>query len=101
METFGHITLTIKGKTDKGNLDPKSIDISETKEILTDMESLLYPSKAEKEERPRVSYEVQEGSVKNIFHLPVAQAIMFTALLGEVEKVRTLDFWIQGRQLLL
>lgn len=92
VDITGHLTITIIGSTDKGKLDPKSIDISETKEMLMDMETLLYPSKTEKEERPRVSYEVQQGSVKNIFYLPVAKAIMFTALLSEVEKNKGMDF---------
>ncbi|MBK7376966.1 MAG: hypothetical protein IPJ02_15895 [Chitinophagaceae bacterium] len=52
------------------------------------METLLFPSKSEKEERPKVSYEVKDGSVKNIFFIPAAKAIMFTALMSEVGKQR-------------
>lgn len=84
MELNGYISIIISGKTSDGNLNPKDIDISETKELLTDVETLLFPSKPEKEERPKVSYEVKESSVKNIFYIPVAKAIMFTALMAEV-----------------
>src|SRR6185312_8971540 len=38
----------------------------------------------EKNERPKVAYEVKEGSVKNMFFLPAAKVIMFGALIGEV-----------------
>lgn len=91
METTGHISITITGKTSEGNLNPKDIDISETKELLNDVEALLFPTKAEKEDRPRVSYEVKEGSVKNFFFIPTAKAIMFTALMSEVGKQGNVD----------
>ncbi|MEO9052359.1 MAG: hypothetical protein ABI280_11215 [Ginsengibacter sp.] len=84
MEQTGHISVTIKGKTIKGNLNPKDIDIAETRELLTDVETLLFPTKTEKDERPKVAYEVKEGSVKNIFYLTLAKAIMFSALIAEV-----------------
>jgi hypothetical protein len=86
MEASGYISLTITGKTAEGLLNPKDIDISETKELLADMEILFFPTKAEREERPKVSYEVKEGSVKNIFYLPLANVIMLSALITEVGK---------------
>lgn len=64
----------------------KDIDIAETRELLLDVEALLFPSKSEKEERPKVSYEVNMGSVKNVFFIPAANVIMFTALIQEVGK---------------
>jgi hypothetical protein len=85
-ETEGYISITITGKTPDGFLNPKDIDISETKELLSDVENLLFPTKNEKENRPLVSYEVKEGSVKNIFFIPAAKVIMFTALMNEVAK---------------
>ena len=50
MEQTDYISIIITGKTTDGNLNPKDIDIAETKEILTDVETLLFPSKAEKDE---------------------------------------------------
>lgn len=91
MDHPGYIAITIKGKTSQGNLNPRDIDIDETKELLSDVEVLLYPSKPERDERPKVSYEVKEGSVKNIFFIPAAKAIMFTALLNEVAKQGVTD----------
>lgn len=62
MEISSYISVKITGKTLQGTLNLKDIDIAETKELLVDVETLLFPSKAEREERPRVSYEVQNGS---------------------------------------
>lgn len=61
MELNNYISITVTGKTAEGNLNPKDIDISETKEFLSDVEMLLFPSKSEKDERPKVSYEVKKG----------------------------------------
>ena len=91
MEQTGYISIIITGKTADGNLNPKDIDIDETKELLSDVETLLFPSKSEKNERPKVTYEVQEGSVKNLFYIPLAKVIMFSALMTEVGKQGSVD----------
>lgn len=91
METHEFIALTISGKTSDGSITPRDIDISETKEIISDMEVLLFPSKPERDLRPKISYEVKDGSVKNLFFIPAANAIMFTALMSEVGKQGTTD----------
>lgn len=91
MENNSYISVIIYGKTAEGNLNPRDIDIAETKELLNDVETLLFPSKSEKEERPKVSYEVKDGSVKNLFFIPAAKAIMFTALMSEVGKQGNVD----------
>jgi hypothetical protein len=91
MDLSGHISVTIKGKSASGNLNPKDIDIAETREILTDVETLLFPTKTEKDERTKVAYEVKDGSVKNIFYLPLAKAIMFSALMTEVGNRGNID----------
>jgi hypothetical protein len=91
MELIGYISVTIQGKTPDGNLNPKDIDIAETKELLSDVETLLFPTKPEKDQRPKVSYDVQEGSVKNMFYTPISKVIMFTALMSEVEKQGNLE----------
>lgn len=91
MAISSYISIELTGKTSQGSLNPKDIDIAETKELLLDVETLLFPTKAEKEERPKVSYEVQDGSVKNLFFIPAANVIMFTALLSEVGKQGSTD----------
>ena len=91
MDLIGYISITIQGKTPEGNLNPRDIDISETKELLSDVETLLFPTRPDKDQRPKVSYEVQEGSVRNVFHIAVSNVIMFTALMSEVGKQGNLE----------
>lgn len=84
MQQTAYISVTIKGKSIAGEINPKDFDIAETREILADVETLLFPTKAEKDDRPKVAYEVKDGSVINRFYLPLAKAIMFGALMAEV-----------------
>lgn len=91
MEQTGYISIIIRGKTANGNLNPKDIDIDETKELLSDVETLLFPSKNEQTERTKVAYEGQEGSGKNLFFIPLAKVIMFSALMSEVGKQGSVD----------
>ena len=91
MEQSAFISVILKGKTPEGELNPKDIDIAETRELLADVEVLLFPTKAEKDVRPKVAYEVKDGSVINRFYLPFANVIMFTALMTEVGNRGTID----------
>ncbi|NOT52953.1 MAG: hypothetical protein HOP10_16975 [Chitinophagaceae bacterium] len=91
MENLGHISVKISGRTPEGKLNPKEFDISEIKEIISDFETLLFPTKADKENRPKITYEIKEGSVNNVFFLPLANAIMFAALMDVVGKEGNID----------
>lgn len=87
MENVGHISIKISGVTPEGGqLKSKEFDISEIKELLSDVETLLFPSKSEKDNRPKVAYEIKDGSVNNLFFLPLANTIMFSALMEEIGK---------------
>ena len=44
METSSYISIKLTGKTLQGILNPKDIDIAETKELLLDVETLLFPT---------------------------------------------------------
>ncbi len=55
MENLGNISVRISGLTPAGKLTPKEFDISEIKEILSDFETLLFPSRAEKDIRPKIA----------------------------------------------
>ena len=48
MEISSYISVRITGKTSQGILNPKDIDIAETKELLADVETVLFPAKAER-----------------------------------------------------
>jgi hypothetical protein len=91
MKQTSFINITLTGKTENGHLRPADIDIAETRELLSDAETLLFPTKSERDERPKVSYSVQEGSVKNLFFVPAANVIMFSALMTEVGKQGTTE----------
>ena len=43
MEQTGYISIIISGKAFGGDINPKDIDIAETKDILSDVETLLFP----------------------------------------------------------
>ncbi|WP_100629845.1 hypothetical protein [Algoriphagus formosus] len=90
MENIGYIEIRIQGK--KGNLDlsPDTYDIRELKEVLETAEKLLFPEG--KKDRPIVSYEMKEGSVRHLFKTSMQYVIGFNALLGEIGSLGRIDF---------
>ena len=90
MENLGYIEIRIQGK--KGNLDlsPDTYDIRELKEVLETAEKLLFPDG--KKERPIISYEMKEGSVRHLFKTSLQYVIGFNALLGEICNSGRIDF---------
>lgn len=61
MEEQGFIEVKINGLVGNKQLKPTDIDIAEIKEIISDVETFLYPTKGEKAERPHISYKLEEG----------------------------------------
>ncbi|MCO5230663.1 MAG: hypothetical protein M9958_05865 [Chitinophagales bacterium] len=92
MEEQGYIELKINGFNEDNLLEPKDLDITEIKEIISDIESFLYPSRAEKSERPHISYKLEKGSVRNIFHLPISAVLLFNGLCSEIKNRQNIDF---------
>jgi hypothetical protein len=92
MEERGHIEVKIEGKVGNKPLKPEDIDIAEIKEIISDIESFLYPGRAEKAERPHISYKIVEGSARHFFHLPISAVLLFNGLTGEIASRGTIDF---------
>lgn len=90
MEKIGQIEIKIKGR--KGNLDlrPDNYDIKEVMEVLRNAENLLFPSS--KKDRPIISYQVEEGSVKHIFKTSSQAVIGFNALILQIISSRSIDF---------
>lgn len=90
MENFGHIEIIISGK--KGNiyLSPEIFDIKDLRELLKQSEKLIFLGDIK--DRPLISYEVQEGSVKNIFKTSLQFIIAFNAVLGEINSKQSIDF---------
>jgi hypothetical protein len=92
MEEKGFIEVRIEGTIGTKPLKPEDIDITDIKEIISDVENFLYPGRTEKSERPHISYNIEEGSVKHIFHLPISAILLFNGLTGEIASRGTIDF---------
>ena len=92
MEEQGYIEVKINGSIDNKPLKPIDIDISEIKEIISDVETFLYPTRGEKTERPHISYRIEEGSARNLFYLPISGVLLFNGLSSEITNRGNIDF---------
>lgn len=82
MERIGYLEIKVVGK--KGNLEltPETYDIKDIISVLENAENLLFPGN--KKERPTISYDIQEGSVKHILKTSLQAIIGFNALLIQI-----------------
>lgn len=92
MEETGYIEITISGTVAGGPLKPAAVDISEIKEIISDVESFLYPTRSDKADRPHISYKIEEGSARHKFYLPISGVLLFNGLITEIANRGTADF---------
>lgn len=90
MDKLGYIEVRITGN--KGNLElsPDNYDIREIREVLEQAENLLVIN--DKKERPLISYQLQEGSVRHIFKTSIQYIIGFNAIIGQIGKSQSVDF---------
>jgi hypothetical protein len=96
VEEQGYIEIKVTNKDN--TLSPKEIDINEIKDFISDIESFLYPNRKEKQNRPHISYDIEEGSVKHKFFLPITSVILFNGLTSEIKNRNNLDFLDYKRQ---
>lgn len=96
MEEQGYIELRVTNKDN--TLSPKDIDINEVKDFISNIESFLYPNRKEKQNRPHISYDLEEGSAKHKFFLPISAVILFNGLTSEIKSRNNLDFLDYKRQ---
>ena len=92
MEEQGYIEVKIDGSVGNKPLKPIDIDIAEIKEIISDVETFLYPTRGEKAERPHISYKIEEGSARNLFYLPISGVLLFNGLSIEIKNRGNIDF---------
>ncbi len=92
MEELGYIEIKIEGIIGSQPLKPKDVDIAEVKELISDIETFLYPSRSEKSARPLISYKIEDGSAKHLFNLPISAVIFFNGLIGEIAVRKAVDF---------
>lgn len=99
MEEQGYIELRVDNFSK--TLSPKDVDINEIKSIISDIEVFLYPARDERRLRPQISYDIESGSAKHRFFLPISAVILFNGLTSEIEKRETLDFLDYKRQVII
>jgi hypothetical protein len=92
VEEQGYIEVKIDGTVGNKPLKPIDIDIAEIKEIISDVETFLYPTRDKKAERPHISYKIEEGSARNIFYLPISGVLLFNGLSTEIKNRGNIDF---------
>ena len=82
MDRIGYIEIKVVGR--KGNLEltPVNYDIKDIVAVLDCAENLLFPNN--KKERPTISYDIKEGSVKHILSTSLQAIIGFNALILQI-----------------
>ena len=99
VEEQGYIELRVTNRDN--TLSPKDIDINEVKDFISDVESFLYPNRKEKQNRPHISYDIEEGSARHKFFLPITAVILFNGLTTEIRNRSNLDFLDYKRQFII
>lgn len=90
MESKGNIEIRVIGKSGKLQLTPDTYDIKHIASILQNVEDLLFPNN--KKNRPLVTYDYQEGSVRHIFKTSIQYVIGFSAILSQIQESSSIDF---------
>lgn len=90
MENKGYIEIKISGFKGNLKLTPDTYDIRELIGLIEQVERMLFSG--ERKERPLISYQIEEGSVKNIFKTTAQIVIGFSAVLGQVHSLQNIDF---------
>lgn len=90
MEKIGDIEIRVVGKSGNLDLSPDNYDIKQIAYLLQNVEDLLYPNN--KKDRPIITYDIQEGSVRHIFKTSIQAVIGFSALLSQIQSENNIDF---------
>ncbi len=90
MDKIGDIEIRVIGKSGNLELKPENYDIKQIAIILQNVEDLVYPNN--RKDRPLITYDIQEGSVRHIFKTPIQYIIGFSAILGQIKESNSIDF---------
>ncbi|QTE21269.1 hypothetical protein [Polaribacter cellanae] len=90
MEKIGDIEIRVVGKSGNQDLKPNNYDIKHIASILQNVDDLLYPNN--KKDRPLITYDIEEGSVKHIFKTTIQAVIGFSAILTQIQTNESIDF---------
>ena len=91
MDALGEIEIRIEGSVGAHKLTPSFVDIEEIREILLQTAALLFPSE-KRSQRPLISYEIEEGSVRHKFRTVMQSVIGFGAVLSQISSEGQIDF---------
>ncbi len=90
MENTGYIEIKISGSKGNLELNRDNYDIREIRDILEQAENLLVSG--DKKDRPVISYQLENGSVRHIFKTSLQFIIGFNAVLGQIASEDSIDF---------
>lgn len=90
MEKHGQIEIKVSGKIGNVDINPDNFDIKEIVSILNNVDNLLYSG--DKKNRPLISYDIKEGSVRNIFKTRIQYIVSFNAVIGLISQTNTIDY---------
>ncbi len=90
MDKIGNIEIRVVGKSGNLELKPENYDIKHISSIFQNVEDLLYPNN--KKDRPLITYNIEEGSVRHIFKTPIQYIIGFSAILVQIQETSSIDF---------
>lgn len=91
MDAMGDIEIRIEGSVGARKLTPELVDIDEIREVLEQISGLLFPTE-KRAQRPRVSYQIEEGSVRHRFRTLMQTVIGFGAVLSQISAQGQIDF---------
>jgi hypothetical protein len=91
MDAMGEIEIKLEGSVGTQKLRPEHVDIEEIREILTQAGHLLFPTE-KRSQRPLISYEIEEGSVRHKFRTLMQSVIGFGAVISQVGIEGQIDF---------
>ena len=89
MEHTATFEVIVQGTMGGKPLMPADFDIRSLRDLLAEVQVLLYPN--DRRDRPVISYEVQEGSVRNIFRTGMQAVATAGAVLALVNSTGSLD----------
>lgn len=87
-ERQGTFLIKIDGKVDGEKLTPRNFDVREVREVTALAEDLLFGS--DKKNRPRLTYDLEEGSAKNVFMTVMTIIVSAGAQLRQVAETGSL-----------
>jgi hypothetical protein len=91
MNALGEIEIHIEGMVGAQKLSPALVDIDEIRGLLGEAADLLFPTE-KRSQRPVISYEISEGSVRHRFRTLRQTVIGFGAVIAQVGTEGQIDF---------